>query len=83
MITQKKLSKALKAIQGIIIQARSMAEHTEDSKKIAMLLDLAEYLPGLLLDQDDKTDEFSEFLAGVGHKFPNCQYIIDEFNSSN
>jgi len=82
MIDQKKLPRALKAIQGIIIQARFMTQQNEDSQRIAALLDSAEYLPGLLIDKDDKTSEFSEFLAGIGEQFPNCRYIIDEFSQS-
>jgi len=80
MIDPKKLSAAIRAIQDIIIQARLMAYQQESFEKLAVLLDHAEYLPGLMLEEDDRTQNFADYLAQIGRQFPKCQYAVERFH---
>ncbi len=69
MIIPEKTENALRVIQRIIILARKMAYDEADHIKIASVLDDAEYLPGLLLDEKDRTKEFRKFIVGIGEEF--------------
>lgn len=79
MIAHNKQTQAIRAIQDIIIQARFMAYQKESFEKLAQLLDDAEYLPGLMLEEEDKTQVFADYLAHIGKRFPNCQYAVERF----
>lgn len=63
MIAREKEIAAIKALQSVIIRGRTMAHEGADHRKIADLLDRAEYLAALIYRPADMTDEFREYLA--------------------
>ena len=81
MITKSLYRPALEAIKGVIVQARLMALTGCPHSEIASLLDSAEYLPTLLLDEDDKTNEFIANLASIADDFPECRFAYNLLSS--
>ncbi len=79
MIDPQKQRKAFRAIQGILIAGRSMAHRGDPHARIAALLDHGEYLPGLVLEAEDRTSTFDEYLAGIAQDFPETQWVLDEY----
>ncbi len=69
MIDSNKLHSAIKAIQDLIIEARNLAYLNQPTEKIADLLDGVEYLPGLILLQEDKTEWFESYLEEICTKY--------------
>lgn len=47
---------------------------------MVLLLDVAEYLPLLILDSRDKTDAFRGQLAGLSASFPVFAYALEQFD---
>jgi hypothetical protein len=79
MIDPQKHAKAFRAIQGILIVARSMARHGGENDRLVDLLDHGEYLPGLVLDPEDQTSVFDEYLGGIARDIPETKWILDEY----
>lgn len=79
MISPKKQAAALKAIQQLIIFSRKMAYDRVSHEKIAELLDDIEYLPTLILEEEDRTDAFGKYLEGIA-KQHNMEIILDIYN---
>jgi len=73
------MRKAIKAIQNVLIEGRAMAYRGNPHAQIAKLLDHAEFLPGLILEPDDETSTFGEYLAGIVQEFPETRWILDEY----
>ncbi len=69
MIRPDKLEQAIRAIQQVIIRGRTMAYEAEPHKRIANLLDDAEYLPGLILIPEDRTEAFSRHLQAISEEY--------------
>jgi hypothetical protein len=80
MIAQDRNTAALKVIQKLIIHTRKMAYEREKHEKIAALLDDIEYLPGLLIDTNDQTTAFRNYISDITkqYKLPG---ILDIFDS--
>lgn len=80
MIENQRFSSALKAIQRLIVHAKSEA-YDAGADTVAALLNDIELLPEYLADDDDRTAELIEALEGIATAHPNCQYILDEFSN--
>jgi hypothetical protein len=78
MITTEQLPQALKALQRLIIHAKTQAYHCGDAR-LAELLNDIEMLPEYLADERDRTDEFVEMLHSISRVHASCQYIVEEF----
>lgn len=72
---------AIAAIQTVIIAARTMASRKAAHEKLADVLDIAEYLPGLILEPRDRTQEFREQLVGLAEKYPAFSWALQRFDS--
>ena len=84
MIRPEQFPKALKAIQSLIVQAKSLAYEAGEGR-LAELLNDVELLPEFVADEQDRTEAFLEMLQGITQVNPNLQYILEEYdnNSSN
>jgi hypothetical protein len=82
MITKDKEFAALKALQDVIIRARTMAYEKADHANIADLLDTAEYLAALIYDKEDMTTTFRQNLVEIA-KIHKCNMALDEFDQEN
>jgi hypothetical protein len=65
MVPPEKLKNALNALNGVLVQARMMAFEGAPHKELAKVLDVAEYLPMLLIEKDDVTAQFRAQLEGL------------------
>ncbi len=73
VIDESKTRNALEAINAVLVAARAMAWSKRPAEEMADVLDVAEYLPCLLLEPVDRTVEFREqlvFLATQYRAFP-------------
>ena len=77
MIRSDQYTKALRALQRLIVQAKS--EAYQRSEGLADLLNDVELLPEYLADERDRTDEFIEMMQGIAQTHPSCRYILEEF----
>jgi hypothetical protein len=80
MIHVEQYSQALRALQRLIVHAKSQAYQAGESR-LAELLNDMELLPEYLVDERDRTGEFVEMLHGIAQVNPSCLYIIEEFDN--
>lgn len=62
MVVANKNKQALTAIHDLLIEARILAYQNIEGKDLAELLDGIEYLPALLLEENDNTELFETYL---------------------
>ncbi len=79
MISQEKTRNALLVIHRIIVLARQMAYAKADHKKIASVLDDLDYLPTLILDEEDCTIDFLKYIIGIGKQY-GVHGLVDLFD---
>lgn len=60
-------AKGLRVIQEFVILARKRAFES-GAKELAALLDDLEYLPNLMLDSDDESQVFRDYVAGMAQR---------------
>jgi hypothetical protein len=72
MIQADKLDNAFYALQCTITAARKMAYEKKPHKEIADILDATEYLPYLIMNDEDNTRRFREYLVAIGEKHKEC-----------
>lgn len=82
MISAAKYQNALRAINHVLVLARKMAYDRVDQKEIADVLDVAEYLPRLLADEQDQTSAFRDCLGDLAARWPNFGSALELFDGS-
>ena len=80
MIRRDKFDNALYALQNVLIFARTMAYKGKTYKEIANILDSAEYLPYLIANDKDETENFRNYLVSIADKH-GCHSCIERFDS--
>lgn len=78
MIATNKHSKAIQAVQDLIIEARSLAYQKIPGEKLAEFLDGVEYLPALFLEKEDRTELFENYLEEFCNRY-NCSGILNKY----
>ncbi|WP_043432498.1 hypothetical protein [Cystobacter fuscus] len=81
MISNLKSRNALSAINAVLVLARSMA-HEGRSGDVAAVLDVAEYLPMLMLEPADRTEEFRNQLADLAQRDSAFALALARFDST-
>jgi len=81
MIAPQKQNNALAAINAVLVLARSLA-YEGSSSDVAEVLDVAEYLPKLMLETDDRTSAFREQLVGLAAKHPKFAIALERFDNA-
>ncbi len=81
MIRANRYPQALRALQRLIVHAKSQA-YAAGQSGVADLLNDVELLPEFIADERDRTDEFLEMLEGIVQVHPTCRYIVEEFEQS-
>ncbi len=81
MVNEAKRKGALRAINVILVFCRRLAL-AGNSKDVATILDVAEYLPVLLLDDRDRTDLFRGHLVDLTQRFPDLAHVLERFDAS-
>ena len=69
MITSGKNRIALEALHQLIIRVKIRTGYKEPYEETFNLLDEIEYLPVLMLDEKDRTQEFEEYLKEICEKY--------------
>lgn len=80
MIDPQKEKNALAAINAVLVLARALA-YEGKSPEVAEVLDVAEYLPILILDGRDRTADFREQLVGLASKYPDFELAVRRFDA--
>jgi len=79
VIATDKYRGALSAINAVLVLARSLA-YEGKAAELADVLDVAEYLPLLLLEQSDRTEEFRQQLVGLAAARPKFLLAVERFD---
>jgi hypothetical protein len=82
MIDPSRLNNALAALNSILVAARTMAYDERPYGELSDVLDVAEYLPRLLADSEERSAEFREQLAGLASKYPSCAVAVENFDKT-
>lgn len=82
MIAPEKVANALHALNAVLVTARLMAYEREDHDKIANVLDVAEYLPMLMLEAADRTAEFRGQLEGLTAEDARFGFALERFDGA-
>jgi hypothetical protein len=80
MIAKEKEHQALFALNAVLILARDMAYRQMSVQVIADVLDVAEYLPMLMLETKDRTEQFRAQLVGLAEKLSQFQLAVSRFD---
>ena len=75
-------SDALRAVHRILIVARHISVEGCEAKKMAAILDTAEYLVTLIINKKDLEKRFGEALKGLGEKYPELHGIFLDFEKN-
>jgi hypothetical protein len=79
MIANNRTRGALKAMNSILVLSRSLAYEGRSADLVA-ILDIAEYLPLLMLEPEDRTAAFREQLVGLTHLDPLFAHSLGRFD---
>lgn len=80
MIQPNRQSNALAALNSMLVLARNLA-YEGKGDEVAAVLDIAEYLPMLMLDSEDRTAEFREQLVGLAAARPAFSLAVERFDA--
>jgi hypothetical protein len=73
-------AKSLKALHRLLVQGRTMAFEGMPSEQLAYFFDDLEYLPALMLEEQNADEQFSGYLKEICSKF-NCNHIFSQYRS--
>ena len=79
MVPPTKSVRALEALNEVLVLARQMAYESRSHREIGEVLDVAEYLPCLLLETEDRTELFEQPLQSLAHKYPEFERALERF----
>jgi|GEM_PF-5084900 len=68
--------KTLRAIQHLVTTARFKAYHSESHEMIADLLDQADHLLNLVMEEVPSFPKIQTILQGLTRKFPECSSLL-------
>ncbi|WP_437960302.1 hypothetical protein WME76_12120 [Sorangium sp. So ce119] len=80
MVRDEKLANALYALNAVLVVARHMAASGRAASDIAEVLDTAEYLPRLLAEAEDRTEEFRENLVSLASKYTDFTVALERYD---
>ena len=78
MITPEKNRRAIKAIHNLMIRLKINIVQELPHRELYNLIDELEYLPILLLNKEDRTKEFEEYLKKICSQFQ-CMRIWEQY----
>jgi hypothetical protein len=81
MVDAQKQKNALAAINAVLVLARALA-YEGKSAEVAEVLDVAEYLPMLMLEPRDRTADFRDHLVGLATKYPDFELALQRFDGT-
>ncbi|WP_315037866.1 GTP-binding protein EngB [Capnocytophaga sputigena] len=78
MIPPEKNRRAIKAIHNLMIRLKINIVQELPHRELYNLIDELEYLPILLLNKEDRTQEFEEYLEKICSQFQ-CMRIWEQY----
>ena len=81
MINAEKFPGALYALNGVLVQARTMAYEGASNDDLADILDAAEALPRLIASEVDETDKFHRNIKDIATRH-RCDFILKRFDEA-
>ena len=72
---------AIKVIEQLISLARFYSLKERNSRELAEFLDGVSYLPQLLIDEKERTEDFLKCLNQLSEQFLECKLILLELES--
>ena len=79
MMRTDKQRSAMRAIDAILVLMRSLADEG-DTRQLVEVLDVVEDLPRLMLEREDRTEDFREQLMALRANFPAFALALDRFD---
>jgi hypothetical protein len=79
MIANSRTRGALRALNSILVLSRSLAYENRSAELVAVL-DIAEYLPLLMLETEERTGEFREQLVELAKLAPLFAHSLERFD---
>jgi hypothetical protein len=83
MVSSEKVQNALRAMNYVLVLARKMSYDRRDQADIAAILDVIEYLPRLLADDQDQTSAFRGCLQDLAARWPDFGPSLEYFDDEN
>ncbi len=83
MIATDKERDAVAAMHAVLVTLRTMAHEKADHELMAKALDMAEYLPCLMLEDEDNTEIFHGTLQGLATLHPSFNWAVERFENAN
>ena len=80
MIPPEKNRRAIKAIHNLMIRLKINIVQELPHRELYNLIDELEYLPILLLNKEDRTQEFEEYLEKICSQFQ-CMRIWEQYQN--
>ena len=80
MIPPEKNRRAIKAIHNLMIRLKINIVQELPHRELYNLIDELEYLPILLLNKEDRTKEFEEYLEKICSQFQ-CMRIWEQYQN--
>lgn len=78
MVEEQKFKKSIQAVQDLIIEARRMASEGTSNEDLADFLDGVEYLPGLIVETEDRTEVFENYLKMICAE-KKCMSVLNRY----
>jgi len=69
VVATEKFGNALSVIQRLIVIVRKMAYDRVDHERIASVLDDIDYLPHLMIAEEDCTEKFRNHVIGIADSY--------------
>lgn len=79
MIPAEMVVPALRALQQLIIQAKTKA-YLNAGEELAQYLNDFELIPECITDEADRTEELIATFHGMAETYPGCRQIVDDFD---
>ena len=80
MIPPEKNRRAIKAIHNLMIRLKINIVQELPHRELYNLIDELEYLPILLLNKEDRTQEFEEYLKNIFSQLQ-CMLILEKYQN--
>jgi len=81
MVAEGKQMAALAALNATLVIIRHLSRDADTATRIAKYLDTLEYLPRLLADPHDRTDDFRQALVGLTHAHASFAFALHRFDT--
>jgi hypothetical protein len=81
VIRTEKSQNALAALNAVLVAIRKLAYDRSSHEAIAEALDSAEYLPRLIAEAEDASEEFRQVLVGLAQADPRFNSALERYDN--